>query len=291
MRFLLAFLTFCVSATTAPAAEPAVPATQPGDLTVLSFNIRFGTAKDGPNHWDQRKEFVVATIKKHDPDLLGTQETLDFQAAYLREQLPGYTVVGVGRDDGKAKGEMAALFFRTSRFEKLDEGHFWHSLTPDVPGSKGWDTSLPRVTSWVKLKEKGGAHDGRVVYFFNTHFDHMGKQARAESAKLIRQKIAALGDSATAIVTGDFNAGEDSEPYRNLVSDEKPKLVDSYRAVNPKRETEEGTFNGFKGTRTGARIDWIVHTSRLTPVAAGIDRVEQDGRNPSDHFPVWAKLR
>lgn len=293
MRYcVLAIVMVSMFVSSLAAAEP--PSSEPGDLKVLSFNIRYGTAKDGENHWDKRKDFVAATIKKHNPDLLGTQETLDFQAAYLREQLPGYTFVGAGRDDGKA-GEMAALFFRTDRFEKLDEGHYWHSETPDKPGSKGWDTSLPRITTWVKLKEKEGKHAGRVIHFFNTHFDHMGKQARVESAKLMRRKITALGENATVVVTGDFNAGEASEPYKNLVSDEKttdkPKLIDTFRQAVPTRGKEEGTTNGFKGGREGARIDWILCTPGLTATAAGIDFVDRDGRFPSDHYPVWAVLR
>ncbi|HYE20473.1 MAG TPA: endonuclease/exonuclease/phosphatase family protein [Tepidisphaeraceae bacterium] len=274
------------------------PARQPGDLKVLSFNIRFGTAKDGADHWDKRKDFLLETIKKHDPDLLGTQETLPFQADFLKEKLPGYTFVGAGRDDGKAKGEMAALFFRTERFEKVEEGHYWMSPTPDVPGSKGWDAALPRVTTWVKLKEKAGPKSGRVFTFFNTHFDHMGKQARTESAKMLRQRIEALGDGALAVVTGDFNAGEASEPYKAVVTDsktpapgEKVKITDTFRAAHPDRGPIEGTFNGFKGTKDGARIDWILHTPGLTTVGAGIDRVEREGRTPSDHFPVWALLR
>jgi len=277
------------------AAAPEVPAAQPGDLRVLSFNIRYGTAKDGEDHWDKRKEFVVATIKKHDPDLLGTQETLGFQADYLRQQLPGYTFIGAGRDDGKTTGEMAALFYRTERFEKVEEGHYWMSPTPDVPGSKGWDAQLPRVTSWVKLKDK--SKQGRVLYFFNTHFDHRGKQARTESAKMLRQRIEALGAEAAVIVTGDFNAGEASEPYKALVSDptaaEQPKVrvIDSFRAVHPEKAAEEGTFNGFKGDRAGARIDWICHTPALRTVAAGIDRVNKEGRYPSDHYPIWARVR
>src|SRR5688572_29237394 len=147
LRFLTAGLLVLAAAalpTSYAAPPPAAPAKGDATLRVMSFNIRYGTAKDGPDHWDKRKDLVAATIKKYAPDLLGTQETLEFQAAYIREQCPEYTFVGAGRDDGKVAGEMAALFFRTDRFEKLAEGHFWHSETPDQPGSKGWDTSLPR---------------------------------------------------------------------------------------------------------------------------------------------------
>ena len=102
----------------------------------MSFNVRYGTATDGDNHWDRRKDFLVATIRAFDPDLLGTQETLEFQRDHIAAGLPGYDHAGVGRNDGQADGEMMALFYRRERFERLDGGHFWLSATPEVAGSK-----------------------------------------------------------------------------------------------------------------------------------------------------------
>src|SRR5262249_3779128 len=148
------------------------------------------TAKDAENHWDKRKEFMVEVINKFGPDLLGTQETLSFQRNFLAERLPGYGCVGVGRDDGREKGEMMALYFKLDRFRKLDEGHFWLSETPETVGSKSWDSSLPRMVTWVKLEDKQIGDS--PLYFFNTHFDHMGPKARLSSARLLRQKIIEL---------------------------------------------------------------------------------------------------
>ena len=104
------------------------------DLDVMSFNIRYGLADDGEDSWPHRREHVVDTITAHDPDLLGTQECLAFQRDYLTDNLPGYTVVGVGRDDGAGAGEMCAAFYRTTRFELLDQGTFWLSETPEGSG-------------------------------------------------------------------------------------------------------------------------------------------------------------
>jgi endonuclease/exonuclease/phosphatase family metal-dependent hydrolase len=122
-------------------------------IRVMSFNIRYGTAADAENHWDKRKEFLLETIQNFDPDLLGTQETLAFQRDYLAEKLAGYGYLGIGRDDGMEQGEMMALYYRKDRFEKLDGGHFWLSETPEKIGSKSWDSSLPRMATWVKLKD------------------------------------------------------------------------------------------------------------------------------------------
>src|SRR4051794_4672946 len=155
--------TISLSAGQAPAVEYEV-------IRVMTFNIRYGTADDGANHWDKRKEFLIETIKTFGPDLLGTQETLGFQRDYLAEHLPGHGVLGVGRDDGKEKGEMMALYYKKDRFTKLDEGHFWLSESPQTAGSKSWDSSLPRMATWVKLKDRKNEPTPPIL-FLNTHFD------------------------------------------------------------------------------------------------------------------------
>ena len=270
------------------------PPSQPSDVRVMTFNIRYGTANDGENHWEKRKDFLIDTIKAFDPDLLGTQETLGFQRDYLAEKLKQYDVLGVGRDDGREAGEMAALYFKRSRFEKLDGGHFWLSETPDQAGSKSWDTSLTRMVTWVKLRDRRQPR-GKPIVFLNTHFDHRGRQARLESARLIRRRVVDLGAVGPIVVTGDFNTGEGSEPYVALFDPEnnnKSPLVDAYRVAHPKREANEGTFSNFApGTNDGARIDWIAVSREWSVINSSIDRTQRDGRVPSDHFPVTAVLR
>jgi endonuclease/exonuclease/phosphatase family metal-dependent hydrolase len=278
---------------------PLLPSTRAADepqhaVRVMSFNLRYGTANDGENRWERRRDFVVETIAAFDPDLLGTQETLKFQKEYLAEKLEGYTAFGVGRERGDDSGEMTAIVYRTARFEKLDGGHFWLSETPDVVGSMGWDTSLPRMASWLKLKDTRAPGEP-VVWVFNTHFDHRGEQARRESARLLRRKIAEITGGERTIVTGDFNAAEGSVPYTNLFAageNDEPLLVDTWRAAHPERGENEGTFSGFDIERVGAnRIDWIGCTRDWEIVSAGIDRTARDGRTPSDHLPVTAVLR
>lgn len=263
-------------------------------VRVMSYNIRYGTAQDGENHWDLRKDFLVKTIRAFDPDLLGTQETIGSQRDYLAKKLPGYGVLGVGRNDGKESGEMMALYYKTSRFEKLDGGHFWYSETPEVAGSKGWDTSLPRMATWVKLRDRQAPKAPPIV-FGNTHFDHRGPEARLQSARLLRSKLAELADGGSIIVTGDFNAGENSPPYRALFdasADGKASPVkDAFRVAHPTPGPEEGTFSGFDPKRTkGARIDWIGVSDDWKVVSCEIDRTSRDGRTPSDHFAITAEL-
>lgn len=271
-------------------------------LRVMSFNIRYGTAADGENRWDLRRDWVLETIQARQPDLLGTQETLQLQREFLDAKLTGYQSWGVGRDDGNQKGEMTAVWYREELFERIDAGHFWLSENPDQPGSVSWDSSLTRMASWVKLQDRRHP-DSRPILFLNTHFDHRGKQARTKSAALIREKAQEWGKTCDVLVVGDFNAGTDEEPYQILfaasdtqkVAEVDPssawRLVDSYRAVHPEPEINEGTFSGFQSAQTsGPRIDWIAVSNGWRVEESGIDRTARNGRTPSDHFPVYATV-
>lgn len=285
--FSLFLLLMLVSLAMAQAPRPG----KANDVRVMSYNIRYGTANDGENHWDRRKEFLVETIKAFAPDLLGTQETLGFQRDYLAEHLPGYDALGVGRDDGKEKGEMTALYFKRDRFEKLDGGHFWLSETPDIAGSKSWDAALTRMVSWVRLRDRRQPR-AKPLMFFNTHFDHRGQQARIESARLLRRRIAEAAKTCRVIVTGDFNGGEDSEPYRVFFAQPDAPVMDVFRVAHAARAADEGTFSSFKAANTtGPRIDWIGASQDWQTIKAEIDRTARDGRTPSDHFSMQAVLR
>jgi endonuclease/exonuclease/phosphatase family metal-dependent hydrolase len=268
---------------------------EPGarEVRVMSFNIRYGTAQDGANHWDRRREFLVETIRAFDPDLLGTQETLGFQRDYLAQQLPDHVALGVGREDGREAGEMAALYYRKERFTPVRSGHFWLSETPEVPGSKSWDSSLPRMATWVELRDRR-TPDARPIWFLNTHFDHRGDRARLESARMIRQRAQQAAAECSLVVTGDFNAGEGSAPYRALFGESEGPgglLLDTFRKVHPEKLSDEGTFSGFSASATGgARIDWIAVSPDFQVQKAGIDRTAREEHTPSDHFPVTATL-
>ena len=259
-------------------------------LKVMSFNIRYATAPDGENSWNKRKELLLSVIRKFDPDLLGTQETLATQADYLTANLSDHTLVGVGREDGKRGGEFSALMFRTSRFALVDSGTFWLSETPERPGSKSWDSALPRIVSWARLKDRSDGN--REFLYLNTHWDHRGNQARIESGKLIRGWLAEHAGKKPIILTGDFNVNDDHEGYQTLVSESAsgPRLVDAYRLVHPKARPEESTFGNFTGNRRGKRIDFILTTPDFTASAATIVHTNDNGRYPSDHYPVTAVL-
>ena len=264
-----------------PAAEPTV--------RVMSFNIRYSSAPDGENSWDKRKELLLDVIRKADPDLLGTQEVLAGQFDFLGKQLEGYTAVGVGRDDGVRKGEFSAVLYKTDRFEAADSGTFWLSETPDVAGSKSWDSSLPRVATWARLRDQ--AVKGREVLFVNTHWDHRGKQARVEAGRIIRAWISKHAGKASVVVTGDLNVHDDNEGFLAMVAEDgKPRLLDVYRLAHDKPRNDEATFHGFSGEKKGQRIDFILASPDLSVSEAQIVRTQREGRYPSDHYPVTAVL-
>jgi len=254
------------------------------------FLTKYGKAEDGPNHWRHRKELVLQTVRQFDPDVLGAQEMMGFQADFFRQNLPEYEHHGTSRVPSDNDQEQCALFFRRSRFENRQSGHFWLSETPDVPGSKSWDSSLPRMVSWAKLRERARPDSGFFV--FNTHFDHRGREARLQSATLLRVRIEEIADSAPSILTGDFNSDEASLPHQVLLySANALGFSDTYRSQYPKRNPKgESTSTRWTGNRAGRRIDWILSSPQWRVSAAEIDYANDQGQYPSDHYPVTAVL-
>ena len=295
MTRTLSLLLACAISLLAPDAhgQPAAPKPAGPAVRVMSFNIRYGTAKDGEDRWEKRQDLLVDTIRAYTPDLLGMQEVLAAQADFLREKLPGYGFCGTGRDDGKRAGEFSPIMFRKDRFDLLDSGQWWLSPTPDKVASKGWDAALPRIVTWAKLKDRKAGVD---VLMFNTHWDHVGNVARVESGKLMRKLMAKkheeAGGDLPVIVTGDFNSTEETPQYRTLTAsdDVGVRLTDAYRETHPQRKADEASFHAFKGTREGLRIDWILHSPEWTATGAAIDHRQKDGHYPSDHYPVTAEL-
>ncbi len=178
-------------------------AAEPMSIKVMSFNLRFATAKDGENHWDKRRELLLDTIRRAQPDLLGTQEMLALQRDYLAQNLDGYEAFGIGRDDGTERGEMTAILWKKDRFEKMAAGHFWLSETPDQNRQQklGFESATDGDLDQIARSPPAEA---RPILWINTHFDHIGKTARLESAKLLRQQLQTLGKDCTLTVTGDF---------------------------------------------------------------------------------------
>jgi endonuclease/exonuclease/phosphatase family metal-dependent hydrolase len=265
------------------------PASDGLTVGVLSFNIRYGTANDGINSWPHRKELVYDVIRRQDSDFVGLQEALRFQIDAIRESVPEYDEVGVGRDDGKAAGEYSAILYKSDRWRAVDSGTLWLSDTPDAPGSMTWGNEITRIVTWARFVEK---QTGRAVWLFNTHFDHISQPSREKSAELLASRIANREPLDPVIVTGDFNAGEDNPAILHLknAGNQSPvELMDTFRMLHPDAPTA-GTGGGFEGLRSGPKIDYIFVEPDALVRQAGIVYDNREGRYPSDHFPVYAEI-
>ena len=258
-------------------------------IKVITFNIRYDNPRDSINAWPNRKAIVISFLKEEKPDLFGLQEALWHQYAAIDSALTGYVSVGVGRDDGQKKGEMNPLFVNAGRFEIVRRNTFWLSETPDVPGSKGWGASLPRIVTWVELKEKPA---GGTLYYFNTHFAHDSDSARVMSAGILLNEIRKIAGDNRFVITGDFNMTPDSRAYAILTEAGKgnPLILDSYKITETPPAGPVPTFNGWSDTPRGNRIDYVFVKNGMK--VKGISTVVRK-KGPvfiSDHWPVMAEV-
>ncbi|MEG8947639.1 endonuclease/exonuclease/phosphatase family protein [Rosettibacter firmus] len=250
----------------------------------MTFNIRYGSADDGENSWQYRKNILFDVIRDYNADIIGMQEVLKFQLDELLIELQNYNYVGVGRDDGKTSGEYSPILFSKERFIVDTTETFWFSNTPKIPGSKSWGNNITRICTWAKLFDK---FSRRNIYVFNLHLDHQSKESRIKSANAVIEKIKELKITQPVILTGDFNCGEDEETIRTILNS---GFIDSYRYLHTKT-ANEGTFNGFKGDDTGEKIDFIFVTNNFEILNSKIIKTNINGRYPSDHFPVTAIIK
>jgi endonuclease/exonuclease/phosphatase family metal-dependent hydrolase len=258
-------------------------------LRVISWNIRYDNPGDGPNRWTHRKDWFAEIVVAQRVDVAGFQEVLAGQLRDLRQRLPDFVAYGVSRDDGAERGEFSPIFYRRERFELLDRGTFWLSPTPDEIGSKGWDAALPRIASWVKLKDRPS---GKTLTVLNTHFDHRGETARQESAALLVRQLEQMFAAGPVILTGDFNSTPDSAPYRTLTTraTDGRGYQDTYVTTVTKPEGPASTWNGFESIVPDRRIDFIFTTPDIRVDRLRILTDQKNSRFPSDHLPVVADL-
>jgi len=262
---------------------------QSQELNVMTFNIRYNNKNDSLNAWPYRKDNAASQIKFHNVHILGVQETLHEQMMDLSQSLSQYKYVGVGRDDGKTKGEYSAIFYDTIRLKLLGSSTFWLSLTPEVPGSKSWDAAITRIVTWAKFTD---ARSKRTFFVFNTHFDHMGKEARRESARLLKQKVKDIAGNNPVVITGDFNSKPSDDPIKILTDPaDKDRFIDTKAVSLTPHYGPQGTFNAFTPKETDNEpIDFIFLKGKWKVLQHATLSQTWEGRFSSDHFPVFAKL-
>lgn len=295
---LLILFSFCFCRY-AEGADAGRTAARGLELRVMSFNIRYGSANDGENHWKNRRQMVFGLLRNHRSDVVGLQEALRFQIDEIRQALPVYGEIGVAREDGKTEGEYSAILYRLERFKVGESGTFWFSETPEVPGSSHWGNACVRICTWAKLIER---KSGRAFYVFNLHLDHVSQPSREKSAVLLAQRIHTRKHADPFVVTGDFNTGESNPVITYLTgktalgSQNKREsispvlMVDTFRVLHPNVK-DVRTGHAFRGSRQGNKIDYVLVPPDAKVLEAQILYDNVDGRYPSDHFPVTARLR
>lgn len=258
-------------------------------INIISFNIRLDNPKDAPNDWPNRTEKVTSQILFHEADIIGVQEALHNQVADLEKGLPGYSFTGVGREDGKDKGEYSCIFYNINRLELLASQTFWLSQTPLLPGSKSWDAAITRIVTWAKFRDR---HTKQVFFAFNTHFDHIGKVARGESANMLLKAVDSIAGKTPAVITGDFNSKPTDEPIVLITENTNPlKLTDSRQISASGHYGPHGTFNGFgQKEESDHPIDYIFIKGNWKVLQHATLSQTWGGRFSSDHFPVFARL-
>jgi endonuclease/exonuclease/phosphatase family metal-dependent hydrolase len=289
---VLAFLGIAAQPHSAVAADAMQVAVDAMQVKVMTFNIRRdGDEAEAYNHWDQRREMVAEVIRQFAGDFVGIQEAKPNQLADLNDRLPDYRSIALSREADPTRGEAAPIYYRHIRWAMDPEQHgtFWLSDTPEIPGSKTWGNEFyPRIVTWARFTEQPS---GRAVYVFNTHFGG-GDEAQQKSVLLLASRVARLPKSDPVIVSGDFNATEDSIPInilRGQTANAPIPLIDTFRAANPDAK-DVRTAHEFHGDVHGEKIDYIFVRPGTQVLSAEIVRTHQGGRYPSDHYPLTAEV-
>lgn len=252
-------------------------------VELMTYNLRYDNPNDGINRWDVRKNNVINLIEKCNPDVFGTQEGLNHQLEYLNANLKAYTYVGVGRDDGKKKGEYSAIFYKKDKYKILQQSTFWLSGTPNKI-SIGWDAVLERICTYALFEN---IKTGNKFWVFNAHFDHVGEQAQFNSSQLIVKKIKQLNTkNYPSVFMGDLNLKPNTKAIQYLSSEMQDSNCKNTKNPNM------GTFNAFKHTKKVTdRIDYIFIDNNCTIKKSRVVDCRMNTLYPSDHLPVLVKVQ
>lgn len=251
-------------------------------MKAISFNIKYDNVHDKENNWLDRRTGVIKLVQHYQPQVLGTQEGMPHQVSYMDEKLPDYNFIGKARE-GEGKGEYSAIFYDVKQLKVLEQGTFWLSDTPSQV-SKGWDAALPRVCTYGLFKTLKG---NDKFWVFNTHFDHIGKKARLNSAKLILQKIKALNKGKLPVVLmGDLNTLPTDEPIQML----NEQLTDAASISKKPIYGPKGTFNAFEPAIVTKRIDYFFVAKCNVLSYTHLDDRLPNHKYISDHYPILIEV-
>jgi endonuclease/exonuclease/phosphatase family metal-dependent hydrolase len=267
-------------------------------IRLITFNILVDRRTDMPYSWEYRRNQIAALLEYYNPDIFCLQEALEHQKNYLAECFPEYECFGVGRNDGKIDGEQVPIFHRKNMFKLKAQGYFWLSETPHISASIGWDAKCPRIVVWKQLQHKAMEEPFTIV---NTHYDHKGKIANKNSAKIIKQELSSIDPRCATLLCGDFNSSEQTPAYNEILS---CGFTDSSTVKEAVCYGMPFTYHRFlmeqyktdllsiqqEHDRVFRAIDHIFHCGEIKILRYGILGDNQLGIYPSDHFPILCDI-
>ena len=251
----------------------------------LSYNIRYDNNWDIDNSWSIRKDKICHLLNQYNPSIFGIQEGLLNQIHFIDSAMIKYDYIGVGRDDGETEGEFCAIYYDKDRYKLVKHSTFWLSETPGII-SIGWDAALERICTYALFEYK---KSNQRFWVFNTHFDHLGIDARKKSSELIVRKIKKINEKfLPVILMGDFNALPDSEPIVIL----KNYLNDALQISLRELQGPTGTYNAFDTSLPiDKRIDYFFTKNVKVLSYKHIDDRLENNRHISDHLPVMIEIQ
>lgn len=214
-------------------------------LKLVNLNIRYNNVNDGENAWALRKDYTIQWLEKQNADVYFFQEVLGEQLRDLAVELDEYQYYGVGREDGLSKGEFSPIFFKKDRFQIISKKTIWLSPTPTIP-SKGWDAACERIYTQVQLYDRQVKD---TIALGNTHWDHVGSEARNHSAQLIAEELSKLPPHTPILLGGDFNCTYHDPALQ--------KLIGQYQIAGDALLWSTPSYHGFGTSYSSGCIDYV----------------------------------
>ncbi len=250
-------------------------------MKIVTFNIRCDCGADSENNFEFRKPLILKKLTEESPDVVCFQEVMTHVALWLNDSLPEYTVIGCGRDKDLS-GEQMTIAFRKDKFNLIALSHFWHSDTPDVPGSHFADQIVfPRLCTEGYLMDR---MSGRVIRVVNTHLDHASSAVRQKELELVMQtinKVSMYNESVT-FLAGDFNAVPESTEM---------DVMKSYPDFNCLTSDIGVTYHGYFRNEPLIQLDYIYVRGDVELLSAKKWTDADDGVYLSDHYPVSVNVK
>ncbi len=249
-------------------------------MKLMTFNLRCDVPSDGNNYWPYRINAIVETIRRQDPDVVGFQEVTDRMSSDLRPMFADYYVMGEGRNSDLT-GEKCSVFIRKRLFGLTFTETFWLSSTPEIPGSMDLEEGFPRISTIVEFAWIND--DSRRMRVMNSHFAYRSERARLTNAEVLLRRYREVQDKRPmpTVIMGDLNIGPEHGIHKQIVS---------AGFLTPIDKSAGSTYHGFIGGDGISLLDFIYVSSDIMVKNWEIDRKKQDGRYPSDHYPVIADI-